>query len=303
MSTIVNLKTNINIGDIMLLRWTGVTLLLCLLNSPCFAEEKEIAITIDDLPFVGSGSSTPASLKRTENRFMAIVKALVDNQVPATGFVIGEAVAKNEWYLLEAFRNQGFALGNHTYTHKSLNNMSAAKYIADIDRADSMLAPVMTEPKYFRYPYLAEGKGPKKQKVYDYLAEHQYTIAPVTIDSKDYEFNARFYKIPYRKRAQNLPDFKKRYLAYIWKQTLLAEHRAKKVDGQPVKQILLIHANLLNSLCLEDIIEMYRKNGYKFISLADALKENTAQPLVNNPEKKETEDKSATIKTVTEHQS
>ncbi|WP_131794841.1 polysaccharide deacetylase family protein [Fluoribacter gormanii] len=268
----------------MLLRWSAVTLLFCILNSPCFAEEKEIAITIDDLPFVGSGAATPASLKRTQARFMAIVKALVDNQVPATGFAIGGAIPKSEWDLLETFRNQGFALGNHTYTHKSLNSMSADKYIADIDHADTVLAPVMTEPKYFRYPYLAEGTGQKKQKVYDYLAAHQYTIAPVTIDSKDYEFNARFYKIPYRKRAQSLPEFKKRYLAYIWKQTLLAERRAKKVDGQPVKQILLIHANLLNSLCLEDIIELYRKNGYKFISLADALRDDAVQPLNGNTE-------------------
>lgn len=148
----------------MLLRWAGVTLMFCILNSPCFAEEKEIAITIDDLPFVGSGTSTPASLKRTQDRFMAIVNALVNNQVPATGFVIGEAVAKNEWDLLETFRNQGFALGNHTYTHNSLNNMSADKYIADIDRADTVLAPVLTEPKYFRYPYLAEGTGQKNKK-------------------------------------------------------------------------------------------------------------------------------------------
>ncbi|MGL5741734.1 MAG: polysaccharide deacetylase family protein [Legionella sp.] len=283
----------------MLRRWTAVAFLFCILNSACFAEEKEIAITIDDLPFVGSGSSTPASLKRTQDRFMAIVKALVDNQVPATGFAIGGAVAKNEWYLLEAFRDQLFALGNHTYTHYSLNQTGTDKYIADIDRADTTLAPVMTEPKYFRYPYLAEGTGAKKQKVLAYLAEHQYTIAPVTIDSKDYEFNARFYKIPYRKRAQNLPAFKKRYLAYIWKQTLLAERSAKKVEGQPVKQILLIHANLLNSLCLEDIIELYRKNGYKFISLADALKGNTAQPLNNNKEAQNSAKAAALLKMVT----
>lgn len=271
----------------MLLRWIGVTFLLCILNVSCFAEEHEIAITIDDLPFVGSGTNTPASLKRTQDRFMAIVRVLVDNQVPATGFAIGGAVAKNEWDLLETFRNKGFSLGNHTYTHKSLNNLSAEKYIADISRADTTLASVMTEPKYFRYPYLAEGKGEKKQKVSAYLATHQYIIAPVTIDSKDYKFNAQFYKIPYRKREQSLSQFKKRYLDYIWKQTQLAERSAKKIDGQPVKQILLIHANLLNSLCLEDIINLYRKNGYKFISLADALKGNTAQPLTNNTETKQ----------------
>jgi peptidoglycan/xylan/chitin deacetylase (PgdA/CDA1 family) len=269
----------------MLLRWTVVTLLLYALNIPCFAiEEREIAITIDDLPFVGSSTNTPSSLKRTQDRFMAIVKVLIDNKVPATGFAIGGAVAKNEWDLLETFRNQGFALGNHTYTHKSLGGMSAEKYIADIARADEKLARVMTEPKYFRYPYLAEGSGVKKQKVLDYLTSHQYTVAPVTIDSKDYEFNAQFYRIPYRKRVHAIEQFKKRYLAFIWKQTLAAEHRAKKIEGQPVKQILLIHANLLNSLCLEDVIQMYQKNGYKFISLADALKGNTGQPLNDSAE-------------------
>lgn len=210
---------------------------------------------------------------------MAIVNTLVDNQVPATGFAIGGAIAKNEWELLEIFRNQGFSIGNHTYKHRSLNSMTAENYIADIEKADTVLSPVMTEPKYFRYPYLAEGSGEKKQKVHEWLAAHQYTIAPVTIDSKDYEFNAQFYRIPYRQRPQRLAQFKKRYLAFIWQQTLRAEKKVKKVEGQPVKHILLIHANLINSLCLADIIEMYRSNGYKFITLQEALKGNTATPV------------------------
>lgn len=265
----------------MSIKWLGVASLAFMLNTSCFAAEREIAITIDDLPFVGSGTNTPANLKRTQDRFMAIVNTLIDNQVPATGFAIGGAVAKNEWDLLETFRNQeGLTLGNHTYTHNSLDRMSADSYIADIERADVALNPVMTQPKYFRFPYLAEGHGDKKQKVRDYLAANNYIIAPVTIDSKDYEFNAQYYRIPYRQRAQKLNEFKKRYLAYIWKQTLRAEQKTKAVDGQPVKQILLIHANLLNSLCLPDIIEMYKENGYKFITLTEALKGNNAQLIV-----------------------
>ncbi|MCL5272721.1 MAG: polysaccharide deacetylase family protein [Gammaproteobacteria bacterium] len=265
----------------MFIRWLGVASLFCILNTSCFAEEHEIAITIDDLPFVGSGTNTPSNLKRTQDRFMALVNTLVEHQVPATGFAIGGAVAKNEWELLETFRNQGLTIGNHTYTHKSLNGMSAEKYIADIERADTTLAPVMTQPKYFRYPYLAEGNGEKKEKVHQWLADHQYTIAPVTIDSKDYEFNAQFYRIPYSKRPQSINSFKKRYLAFIWNQTLKADKKAKRVEGQPIKHILLIHANLLNSLCLADIIELYKSNGYKFITLEEALKSN-AEPVLDN---------------------
>lgn len=264
------------VGDNMFMRWLSAASfsLVCALNTSVFAQEREIAITIDDLPFVGSGTSTPSSLKRTQERFMALVNTLVEYNVPATGFAIGGAVGKNEWAFLETFRNNGLTLGNHTYTHRSLDSMSAEKYIAEIERTDTKLAAVMTQPKYFRYPYLADSKGEKKQKVLAWLAEHQYTVAPVTIDSKDYEFNAQFYRIPYSKRAQNINQFKKRYLAYIWKQTLKAEKSVKTADGQPAKQILLIHANLLNSLCLADILELYKSNGYKFISLTDALKGN-----------------------------
>lgn len=263
----------------MLMRGFCVAFMLCLMQDTCFASQREIAITIDDLPFVASGTNTPSSLKRTQERFMAIVNTLVDNQVPATGFIIGGAVAKNEWVFLNAFRSRGLTLGNHTYTHQSLNALSADKYISDISKADRVLANVMTEPKYFRFPYLAEGKGAKRKKVKEYLADHQYTIAPVTIDSKDYEFNAKLYRVAYRNRLKTIDQFKKRYLAYIWKQTLLAERSSKKSNGQPVKQILLIHANLLNSYCLGDVIEMYKKNGYKFISLDDALKGNIAKPI------------------------
>lgn len=268
----------------MLLNKLGVIFLCGSMTASCFAQEHEIAITIDDLPFVGSATNTPASYKRTQERFMAILKVLVDNNVPATGFAIGGAVAKNEWDFLTAFRDSGMTLGNHTYTHRSLNSMSAESYIADIERADIKLAAVLTEPKYFRYPYLAEGAGEKKRKVQAYLAEHNYTIAPVTIDSKDYEFNARFYRVPYKNRAKSIEQFKKGYLAYIWKQTLRADKNAKKVEGQPIKHILLLHANLLNSMVLGDIIELYKQNGYKFITLAEALKGNTSTPVLDNVE-------------------
>lgn len=51
--------------------------------------------------------------------------------------------------------------------------------------------------------------------------------------------------------------------------------------GKSSKQILLIHANILNSYLLGDILEMYKKNGYKFISLTEALK-NPA-PAITSP--------------------
>lgn len=248
-------------------------LLFFLVTLQCFGQSvngmREIAITIDDLPLVASKMDTPGNQQRSTERFAKIVQAFTENNVPVTGFVIAGSIANGQWAFLEQFRDAGFMIGNHTYSHFDLNHMSAEKYIADVDRADKKLASLITTPKYFRYPYLAEGNSQTKPKVLAYLAEHHYTIAPVTIDSKDYRFNEQLYHVPYRTREAYVNKLKSTYLAFIWSQTLKAEQRA---NGQPVKQILLIHSNLLNSYVLGDIIQMYKKNGYTFISLTEALK-------------------------------
>lgn len=246
-----------------------MTLGLVLCAFQCMGQTREIAITIDDLPLVASKMNNPANQQRSTERFAKIIQAFTDNKVPATGFIIAGAIENGQWVFLEDFRKAGLELGNHTYSHRSLNQIGADKYIADIERADKVIAPLMTEPKYFRYPYLAEGNKVSKPQVQQYLAEHAYTIAPVTIDSKDFDFNEQLYRIPYRAREKNLNQIKKRYLAYIWNATLKAE---KKANGRPVKQILLIHANLLNSYVLGDVIQMYKQNGYTFITLTEALK-------------------------------
>lgn len=227
------------------------------------ATVKEISITIDDLPFVGTGGS-----KEGVRRFNQILQALVDAHVPATGFVIAGSIAKGQWELLENFQRQGFIIGNHTFTHANLNHVSAQNYIEEIAKADERLTPLMTNKKYFRYPYLAEGRGQNKERVKEYLAENQYIIAPVTIDSKDFLFNMQLLAINWRHRGERLEKIKQRYLSYIWKQTELAE---KSAHGKPVKQILLIHANLLNSHLIGDVIQLYKEHGYRFISLQEAL--------------------------------
>jgi peptidoglycan-N-acetylglucosamine deacetylase len=239
--------------------------LLC--QNYTYAGERMVAITIDDLPFVGTNSVERGNLQRSTDRFTNLMNALVDNQVPATGFIIAGSIAKGQWELLEKFRQAGFSLGNHTYDHINLNRVGAEKYLADLDKAEPILEPIMTSPKYFRYPYLAEGKGEDKQRVMDYLQQHQYTIAPITIDSKDYEFNGKLLHIHWRERPKRLEGLKANYLAYINQQINKAEKRHP--DGGA--EILLIHANLLNSHCMNDVIQLFRKRGYRFITLDEAL--------------------------------
>lgn len=235
--------------------------------------QKEVAITIDDLPLVGTTRNRPGNLRRERERFLNILKALVDRKAPATGFVVAGSIEKDQWQLLEDFHKAGLIIGNHTYSHIALGSNRASRYIADVERADKILAPLMSKPKYFRYPYLSEGNGKKKEEVLAYLKENDYVVAPVTIDSKDFRFNQQLFRVAYRARPSYLPSLRRRYLSYIWSQTKRAEKRAMKKFNRPIKHILLIHANLINSHFMGDIVDMYRHNGYKIIGLPEALKD------------------------------
>lgn len=222
----------------------------------CDAQQRNIAITIDDLPLID------APYERFEN----IVHSLMKHQVPAIGFIIGNRVNPNTIKQFELFQQNGLELGNHSYSHLNLKRVSCEKYINDLIKADVILTPFMSQPKYFRYPYLSEGKLWRKSIVRYYLSEHNYRVAPVTTDSRDFEFNVAFVKLIRENPTAALTDFKKRYLEYVWQRTLTAEKKA------PQKQILLLHANLLNGYFLDDLLQMLEDHGYHFISLGDALK-------------------------------
>ena len=71
--------------------------------------EKEIALTIDDLPFVGSSDSSEGNIRRARERFLNILASLREQHIPATGFIIAGAIGKGQWELLEEFRNEGFS--------------------------------------------------------------------------------------------------------------------------------------------------------------------------------------------------
>ena len=243
-----------------LLAWFFLTLFAS--SSLAQNQTREIAITIDDLPFVGDSKNFHLNM---------IIEAFKNNDIPATGFVIAGKIQKENWPVLQKFREAGFGLGNHTLTHANLNHMATESYIHEIEAADRILKPVLTKPKFFRYPYLATSNGKKREAVLNYLTEKKYRIAPITIDSKDFVFNQLLLSVPESERRSFLTVLKPCYLDFIQKQTLKAEEHNRQARKPGQSQILLVHANLLNAYVLPDIINMYKQNGYTFISLEDAL--------------------------------
>ena len=94
----------------------------------------EVAITIDD-PNCGD-----AIYYTHKERDQKIVDALKKHHIQAAYFVVGSCVDNPEGkVLLKKWDKLGILLGNHTYSHKSLNDISLEAFEHDTLKNEKLL--------------------------------------------------------------------------------------------------------------------------------------------------------------------
>lgn len=240
--------------------------------------ERFLAVTIDDLPVVTRQKGERVRLEITRQLLKHIVKA----KMPVTAFVnegkLFREGVRNEVAvdLLRLWLEAGCDLGNHTYSHLSLHDNDVDKFTAEILQGEiitkELLADKDKKMKYFRHPYLATGLSMEiKAEVDAFLLSHGYTVAPVSIDTSDWAFSAAF-DAAILKGDKNLKKrIGKAYVPYIEEKTKYWEKQSVRLFGREIKQTLLLHANAINAEYLDDVAKMFKKRGYAFVSLDDAL--------------------------------
>jgi peptidoglycan-N-acetylglucosamine deacetylase len=248
-------------------------LALLFLSGVAAGASREVAITIDDLPRGGDGGvRTFAGIRGMTERLLEPLRA---QKIPLTGFVHPgrtELTALDLRRILDLWLDAGAQLGNHTWSHADLNRVPVAEYEQDILKAEAALLPAVNAHgqnlRFFRYPMLHAGPTAEtKRAIAEFLATHHYQDAPVTLDNSDYLFAA----------AYNRPELRARvlrtYVSYLESVVAFFERRSAEVVGREFPQIMLLHANELNSRMMPDILGMFRRRGYRFISLDEALED------------------------------
>lgn len=240
--------------------------------------QRFIAVTIDDLPVV----STRKDLKNRRQITKKLLKHITKAKVPVIGFVNENKLFTKDVRdeaqvdLLRSWLDAGLELGNHTFSHLSLHDNSLEKYKAEILKGEiitkELLAAKNLKMRYFRHPYLWTGLSlDVKRDLGAFLSEHNYTIAPVTIDNADWIF-ARAYDNAFDKGDKKLmKQIGASYVPYLEAKMDYWERQSVKLFGREIKQILLLHANFINSDYFDDIARMLVKRNYKFITLENAL--------------------------------
>jgi peptidoglycan/xylan/chitin deacetylase (PgdA/CDA1 family) len=263
---------------------------LCFLVVFCLAEatlvsradtppDRQIAITIDDLPAGAAQNMSAAAIIEMTTKLLATLR---QQKVPAVGFVNERKLYYN-WNevderikALNMWLDAGFELGNHTFGHTSLNKAGLKDFEDSVIQGESVTRLLLTQHnmklRYFRHPYLDTGRDLQTRREAEaFLVARGYRIAPVTLDAWDWNFAGVYDDAKKRNDTALQQEVVSSYLSYHAAVFAYYEKFSKDLIGYEPKQILLLHGNQLEAEHIGELIDMIRKRGYRFITLEDAL--------------------------------
>lgn len=252
-----------------------VCIFTLLIANTCFAQQ--VAITIDN-PNVEK-----KPLVSAKGRDKSILAALNKHHLKTILFVQGSQVNNPAGHaLLQRWSEAGQLLGNHTYSHRNLNDVSVTDYKTDTLRNEKLLAAYPNFTKIFRYPFLKEGDTIESRDDFrTFLQHHDYQIGSVTIDTSDWYISNRLEASLAKNPNTDINLYRKYYLDHIWKRAQYYDKLARAVLGRSPKHTLLVHHNLLNALFLDDVIQMFKDKGWKVIDADVAFKDPVFQKAPN----------------------
>jgi len=232
------------------------------------ARGYEIAVTIDDLPWVG-----PVPPGGKEAATVRLLEQLDRAEVHVTGFV---NCGKPDQELLGRWMQGGHTLGNHTTSHFDIDKVPVDKWLADARSCHRDLTEVLgSPPTLFRYPYLRNGASAETRDTAHaaLTGEFGQTIGRVTVDNHDWKLGELYgaaLNAGDTARAEALTTYYPQHIV-----AAVAHYRdvAERKLGRDVKHVLLLHANALTADHVGEVLETLRAGGAEFIGLEEALKD------------------------------
>ncbi len=256
-------------------RFAALAVVLILAGPAAMAQA--IVVTIDDASFLRE-----APLLTPLARNQALLDSLARNGVTAALFVSAGLGADRPagYAMAQAWGKAGHALGNHTMTHPDFDDkkVSLAQYRQEFIDCDKIMATLPGYQKWFRYPYLHEGKGAEKRDgMRTALAEHGYLSAGVDVDTHDWDYDDRLLAALNADSKADVSGIKRDYLAFARKRALALRDKVRAADGTARPQVLLLHHNLLNALWLDDVLGIYKEQGWSFVAPSATILANAGK--------------------------
>ncbi len=240
---------------------------------------KTVAFTFDDLPVSTIGQNPEPKFRRQASEITTkMLEVLKKHNVRATGFVnemkLNTPDARDFYGgLLEDWLRNGHLLGHHGYSHLQFGEVTLMAYEDDFLRGD-VIVPLLLDYRNIRdrYPYNDTGDTfEKKHQFQAFLAAHGYAPAPMTYENDDWMYASLYDDALARKDRALAERLKYEYLAESQRNIAFIEKLSDMDFHRQIPQIADLHVNQLTSDALDDLLTLFERNGYRSISMRDAL--------------------------------
>lgn len=251
-------------------RLRPLSLVLLFSGSAHGAPHPQMAITIDDLPV--HAPYPPEVTPLQVNRQM--IAALKRAHVPVTAFVNGVNVndpdtseALHEW------RSAGFVLGNHSWSHPHLSELTMPQFEQELTMNEPVLAKLgaSSDWRWFRYPFLDEGRDEvQRAAARQVLANRGYRVAAVTMSFSDWAFTPAWARCNAKSDQAAVRRLERLYVQSARENVAIARKTAHLLYGRDISYVLLMHVSAMSAYMIPQVVHLYRSAGFRFVSLPQA---------------------------------
>ena len=251
-------------------------LLLFIASTITNAQEKQVCITVDDLPVASSELISKPEV--TES----LVTFFKEQDIPAIGFVVENKLYNNgeidpqQVALLEVWLKNGLELGNHTFSHANYHKVGYGAFVQNILSGEIVSKPLSQKYgksyHYLRHPYLKSGKTKEQaDSLSNFLANNGYLEAPVTMDNLDYQFAGKYEAAFLEGNTRMMKKIGDAYIQYSETKIEYYEQISQALFGRQIPEVFLIHANKLNADYIDELCDLFIKKGYRFSSMDEVM--------------------------------
>ncbi len=229
-----------------------------------------VALTFDDVP-TGGGLPSGDTRAAIVTRLTDVLKA--NHLQGVYGFVVGSDLQDDSdvRQALRVWVAAGMNIGNHTWSHPSLTSVSAEEFERQI-LLDEPFLPEYAGGRdwhWFRYPYLEEGDTlAKRNQVRAWLREHGYRIAEVTLNFNDDDWSDPYNRCLAKSDTAALAWLQQSYLDNAAEFIRLGREEEQLAFGHEIPNVLLLHETAFTTLMLPRLLELLRREGFRFAPLA-----------------------------------
>ncbi|WP_340075635.1 polysaccharide deacetylase family protein [Leptobacterium sp. I13] len=255
------------------MKFPFLLLIVLLATYPVYAQ-KQVAITIDDIPNTKNEGVSVQFLKELDNLQIPIAIFINENRIYHSDTIIGNYALLNEWA-----KRTYVTLGNHSYSHLRYSKVGYEEFSRDVIKGEvitnELAKKYHKELQYFRFPYNDLGKDSiQSDSIKTFLKKNHYTITPFTIESADWLFNELYIHYLNKNLTEDAKRVANAYIEYTVSLFKHFENSSLSNYGRHIKHIYLCHDNLLNAHYLKELITKLKDQGYSFISLDNAMRDN-----------------------------